>query len=124
MEEEEGTVRLNLRLPTSLHRKLQEQARAHHRSLNSEIVAALGVGGLQDLSGRMQWLEEAMKVIRAQVEASSADTERLIEILSTRALNGAEDLIENAVQASKSRRKILTDLIEEAHTEGTNKEPE
>jgi hypothetical protein len=44
MGEEEGTVRLNLRLPASLHRKLQERAREHHRSLNSEILGTLSDG--------------------------------------------------------------------------------
>jgi predicted DsbA family dithiol-disulfide isomerase len=43
MGEEEGTVRLNLRLPASLHRKLQELARENRRSLNSEIIDNLNI---------------------------------------------------------------------------------
>src|SRR5919109_3508815 len=44
MGQKEDTVRLVVRLPASLHQKLQEQAQARHRSLNSEIVHDLGLG--------------------------------------------------------------------------------
>ncbi len=35
------TTKLVLRLPSDLHRRLQDRAAAHERSLNSEIVNAL-----------------------------------------------------------------------------------
>jgi len=45
MEKDEKTTRFELRLPVSLRQKLEEQAREHHRSLNSEIVSLLSVFG-------------------------------------------------------------------------------
>jgi hypothetical protein len=63
MGEEEGTVRLGLRLPTSLHHRLQEQARENHRSLNSEIVAVLNHGLEAE-----QKSEERFKTLGARIE--------------------------------------------------------
>jgi plasmid stability protein len=44
MNKTEDMVKLVARLPASLHRKLQEQAKEHHRSLNSEMIEVLSAG--------------------------------------------------------------------------------
>lgn len=38
------TIKLTLRLPEKLHKKLSQEARINHRSLNGEIVERLEAG--------------------------------------------------------------------------------
>jgi hypothetical protein len=57
-DEEEKTARFELRLPVSLRQRLQERAREHHRSLNSEIVDALTIAAEHNVAGRIQQLEK------------------------------------------------------------------
>jgi predicted nucleic acid-binding Zn-ribbon protein len=69
MEVKQDTVRLVTRLPASLHRRLQEQAREHHRSLNSEIIDILGGERtedqqIKDLRDKIERLEEDVKTSR------------------------------------------------------------
>jgi plasmid stability protein len=76
MGEEEGTVRLNLRLPESLHRKLQERAREHHRSLNSEIIDALNANAGRELytgeAGALRLIAEIVALLSRQLGAKKA----------------------------------------------------
>jgi len=117
MGEEEGTVRLGLRLPTSLHHRLQEQARENHRSLNSEIVAVLNHGLEAE-----QKSEERFKTLGARIEEMQIDVQRLKEGLLPRLPAGTMDLIENAYLVAASRGKTLADLLPEALRKVVNEE--
>jgi hypothetical protein len=61
MGQGEGTVKLSLRIPASLHHTLQEQARENRRSLNTEIVHVIndGLATEQSIVGRVHELEQA-----------------------------------------------------------------
>jgi hypothetical protein len=88
MGEEEGTVRLGVRLPASLHHTIEQQAREHHRSLNSEIITLLGVGlrANQLLSETKQLLSEEdsrTRKIEERLNAQGTLLERLGTILQT-----------------------------------------
>jgi hypothetical protein len=97
MGEEEGTVRLNLRLPASLHRELQEQAKENNRSLNSEIVTSLATairaarflaearqqGELDKtnplITNELIKLERDIQRVHQEVEEARSETRRLME---------------------------------------------
>jgi Arc-like DNA binding domain len=74
MKEEEKTVRFELRLPASLRQKLEERAREHHRSLNSEIVHDLGLGLNSD--------ETLQKMHELRVGIEHVMTARIMSILA------------------------------------------
>jgi hypothetical protein len=81
MGEQEKTIRFGLRLPESLYNKLQERAREHQRSLNSQIIALLasGVQANQLLSQAEQMLSEAEQKINASEQRVDARARRLEE---------------------------------------------
>jgi len=61
MGEKEDTVRLVVRLPASLHLALQERAREHRRSLNSEIVFGLNAGlNIDQARQKLEMLQDGM----------------------------------------------------------------
>lgn len=88
-------VSLNLRLPSSLHKRLARAAAASHRSLNAEIIARLNaslvsnwtdVGGqtidMKDLARLVARHDEVLEDLKQQInefarsEWSHADTPR------------------------------------------------
>ena len=137
MGEGEDTIRLGVRLPASIHHKLQEQAREHNRSLNSEIVTLL-VAGLQAneiLSQAEQTLSKAEREVREsehRVYASNREQEKRLKIYSARVDALAAEfqeikarapiplneetigLLEPAGEAAERKGKTLGDVIGEA----------
>jgi plasmid stability protein len=88
MGEEEKTARFELRLPVSLRQRLQERAREHNRSLNSEIVGALNVALVaeqmmanaeQKMADMDQELEARFKASRARLEKIQGEMQRIEE---------------------------------------------
>jgi Arc-like DNA binding domain len=68
MGEDEGTVRLNVRLPTSLHRKLQESAKAHRRSLNSEMLVMLDCGLVAaEMLGEPEQVTQRLRLLQQSI---------------------------------------------------------
>jgi hypothetical protein len=115
MGEEEETVRLNLRLPASLHRTLQERAREHHRSLNSEIIDTLRLERLErdqlrEINERMTRLED----LSANAKKLTADMLRVKDEIISNLPVPTRELIANTERAAKLRGKSFTDLFDEA----------
>jgi hypothetical protein len=97
MGQDEETVRLNLRLPASLHRDLQEQAKENNRSLNSEIVTSLATaitaarflaearqqgeldGTNPVITNELIKLARDIQRVHQEVEESRSETRRLME---------------------------------------------
>jgi hypothetical protein len=61
-------IKLNLRLPKALHRRLKQQAKRNNVSLNTEIVNQLQGGAKRMLKAMRPFIEEAMDMVTARRE--------------------------------------------------------
>ena len=138
MGEEEKTARFELRLPVSLRQRLQERAREHNRSLNSEIVAALNVALVaeqmmanveqkmaeaeQKMANMDQELEARFKASRARLEKMQGEMQRIEEWMPVHLPPETSGVIARAEQVAARRGKTLVDLLAAALRKVANEE--
>lgn len=106
---EDTHVRITLRIPTSLHERLESEAADSSKSLNAQIVEAAQMG--LDLRERFNLMEQQFVRVMASDRAKSEEIERLKRALAESAVLPQElrDALSDA--AGRNQRSFSDELV-------------